>query len=66
MICGANSTTDSALASASSHGSVLRAFNEPDLSGEANMTVEQALDLWPRSPFDNGRTAQPPLVREPS
>lgn len=23
-------------------------FNEPDLSEEANMTVEQALSLWPQ------------------
>lgn len=29
-------------------GSTLLGFNEPDLAGQANMSVEQALDLWPQ------------------
>ncbi|SDL27655.1 sigma-70 family RNA polymerase sigma factor [Nonomuraea jiangxiensis] len=48
MIWGAGSVTDANLARARSAGPYLLAFNEPDLPQQANMTVEQALDLWPR------------------
>ncbi|GAA2333542.1 hypothetical protein GCM10010170_012820 [Dactylosporangium salmoneum] len=48
MIWGAASVTDASLAKAKSEGTVLLGFNEPDLAGQANMTVEQALSLWPR------------------
>jgi putative glycosyl hydrolase len=48
MIWGADSVTPEALAEAQSNGSTLLAFNEPDMAGQANLSVEQALDLWPR------------------
>lgn len=48
MIWGPGSVTPEALAEAQSNGSTLLAFNEPDMAGQANMTVEQALELWPR------------------
>ena len=37
-----------ALATATSAGGTLLGFNEPDLGGQANMTVEQAVALWPQ------------------
>jgi hypothetical protein len=48
MIWGARSVTDGNLAQAKRDGSVLLGFNEPDLREQANMSVEQALDFWPR------------------
>lgn len=48
MMWGAGSVTDSALASAKQHGPWLLGFNEPDLAEQADMSVEEALDLWPR------------------
>ncbi|WP_329181680.1 glycoside hydrolase family protein [Streptomyces sp. NBC_01477] len=48
MIWGAGSVTDANLAQAAQHGTELLGFNEPDLGGQANMSVQQALDLWPR------------------
>ena len=48
MIWGAGSVTDATLAKAKSEGTVLLGFNEPDLKEQSNMTVEQALSLWPK------------------
>ncbi|MEW1762499.1 glycosyl hydrolase [Streptomyces cyaneofuscatus] len=48
MIWGPDSVNDAELASATREGGNLLAFNEPDHPGQADMTVEQALDLWPR------------------
>jgi hypothetical protein len=48
MMWGAGSVTDEGLASAKRHGPWLLGFNEPDLGEQADMSVEQALDLWPR------------------
>jgi RNA polymerase sigma factor (sigma-70 family) len=48
QIWGAADVTAATLAQAKSEGSVLLGFNEPDLSSQANMTVAQALDLWPQ------------------
>jgi hypothetical protein len=48
MIWGPGSVTSSTLARAKSSGRTLLGFNEPDFSSQANMTVEQALDLWPQ------------------
>ncbi|MER6706568.1 glycosyl hydrolase [Streptomyces fumanus] len=48
MIWGPGSVTDEQLASAKREGTTLLGFNEPDLASQANMTPEQALDLWPR------------------
>ncbi|GAA0907978.1 glycoside hydrolase family protein [Streptomyces thermoalcalitolerans] len=48
MIWGPGSVTDAELDRARRSGTSLLGFNEPDLPGQANMSVEQALDLWPR------------------
>ena len=48
MIWGASDVTAATLDQVKSEGDVLLCFNEPDQSGQANMTVAQALDLWPQ------------------
>ncbi|MDX3322940.1 glycosyl hydrolase [Streptomyces sp. ME03-5684b] len=48
MIWGADAVTDTALGQAAKEGKALLGFNEPDLPAQANLTPEQALDLWPR------------------
>jgi RNA polymerase sigma factor (sigma-70 family) len=48
MIWGASDVTSAVLGQVKSEGNVLLGFNEPDQSGQANMTVAQALDLWPQ------------------
>ncbi|RCG20453.1 hypothetical protein DQ392_10170 [Streptomyces reniochalinae] len=47
-IWGAGSVTDAELDKAKKEGKNLLTFNEPDLPQQADMTPEQALDLWPR------------------
>lgn len=48
MIWGADHVTPQALAEAKTAGPYLLGFNEPDFDSQADMSVEQALDLWPR------------------
>ncbi|MER5789853.1 sigma-70 family RNA polymerase sigma factor [Streptomyces sp. NPDC001980] len=48
MIWGAASVTDAALAQARAEGPYLLGFNEPDMAQQSNMTVDQALGLWPK------------------
>jgi hypothetical protein len=48
MIWGPDSVNADQLNRATSSGSVLLGFNEPDFGSQSNMTVEQALDLWPQ------------------
>ena len=48
MIWGASDVTAATLDQVKSEGNVLLCFNEPDLSSQANMSVTQALDLWPQ------------------
>ena len=48
MIRAAVDATPANLAAAKAAGPYLLNFNEPDLSSQANMTVEQVLDLWPQ------------------
>ncbi|MFJ4685200.1 glycosyl hydrolase [Streptomyces sp. NPDC091377] len=48
MIWGPGSVTDAELGAAAKEGTTLLGFNEPDHGGQANMSPEQALDLWPR------------------
>jgi len=61
MIWGAGSVTDNSLAQAKAAGRYLLGFNEPDLSSQANMSVTQALDLWPKLAA-TGRTLGSPAV----
>jgi len=48
MIWGSADVTAATLDQVKSEGDVLLGFNEPDQSAQANMTVAQALDLWPQ------------------
>ncbi|MER6672743.1 glycosyl hydrolase [Streptomyces sp. NPDC000983] len=48
MIWGPGSVTDAELGMAANEGTALLGFNEPDRADQANLTPEQALDLWPR------------------
>lgn len=48
MIWGKDNVTDATLAQAKKEGDVLLGFNEPDMEGQADMTVETALELWPK------------------
>jgi hypothetical protein len=48
MIWGPGSVNAGNLAKAKTSGKVLLGFNEPDFPNQANMTVEQALELWPQ------------------
>ncbi|WP_461015163.1 glycosyl hydrolase [Streptomyces daliensis] len=47
-IWGRGSVNDAELNKAKQSGKNLLAFNEPDLPQQANMTPEEALDLWPQ------------------
>jgi hypothetical protein len=47
-IWGPKQVTDEHLRQAKAQGECLLGFNEPDLPHQADMTVDQALDLWPR------------------
>jgi hypothetical protein len=62
MIWGAANVTDATLAKAKSEGTVLLGFNEPDLKEQANMTVEQALSLWPRLEATGMRLGSPAVA----
>jgi hypothetical protein len=48
MIWGAGSVNPDQLNQAKSLGSTLLGFNEPDMSGQADMSISQALSLWPQ------------------
>jgi hypothetical protein len=48
MMWGADSVKKAALDEAKRQGKVLLGFNEPDRDDQADMTVEEALDLWPQ------------------
>ncbi|WP_329473075.1 glycosyl hydrolase [Streptomyces sp. NBC_01723] len=47
-IWGPGSVTEAELGNAAREGKNLLGFNEPDSPTQANMTPEQALDLWPQ------------------
>jgi RNA polymerase sigma factor (sigma-70 family) len=61
MIWGAADVTAANLTEVSKEGSVLLGFNEPDNGGQANMSVTQALDLWPQL-MATGMTLGSPAV----
>jgi Glycosyl hydrolase catalytic core len=48
MIWGAGSITAATLRQVRREGHYLLGFNEPDNAGQSNMTVSQALHLWPK------------------
>jgi Glycosyl hydrolase catalytic core len=48
LIWGAANVNASTLSQVRGEGPDLLGFNEPDMSGQANMTTAQALSLWPQ------------------
>ena len=61
MIWGAANVTSATLSQVSQEGRILLGFNEPDLASQSNMTVAQALDLWPKL-MATGMTLGSPAV----
>jgi RNA polymerase sigma factor (sigma-70 family) len=61
MIWGAADVTSATLSQVKQEGSVLLGFNEPDLSSQSNMSVAQALALWPQL-MATGMTLGSPAV----
>lgn len=62
MIWGRDHVTDATLAQARAEGSVLLGFNEPDLGEQSAMSVEEALDLWPRLEATGMRLGSPAVA----
>lgn len=48
MVWGEKSVTSADLALAKTNGPYLLGFNEPDMPGQADLSVDRALELWPR------------------
>ena len=59
MIWDKSRVTTAALAMAKKSGRTLLAFNEPDASNQANMTVAEALALWPQLQATGMRLGSP-------
>jgi RNA polymerase sigma factor (sigma-70 family) len=62
MMWGAPSVTSANLAAARQQGTELLGFNEPDMASQADMTVTQALDLWPRLAATGMRLGSPAVA----
>lgn len=62
MIWGSTSVTTANLAQVKTEGSVLLGFNEPDNSGQSNMTPQQALALWPQLVATGMRLGSPAVA----
>ncbi|MGH3244867.1 MAG: sigma-70 family RNA polymerase sigma factor, partial [Trebonia sp.] len=61
MIWGAANVTTATISQVSKEGHVLLGFNEPDLGSQSNMSVSQALSLWPKL-MATGMTLGSPAV----
>jgi hypothetical protein len=62
MIWGKANVTDATLAQAKKEGDELLGFNEPDMAGQANMSVEDALAAWPRLQATGMRLGSPAVA----
>jgi RNA polymerase sigma factor (sigma-70 family) len=62
MVWGKANVTDATLAQAKSEGKVLLGFNEPDMGGQANMSVEDALAAWPKLEATGMRLGSPAVA----
>lgn len=62
MIWGTGSVTTANLNRAKASGKVLLGFNEPDFASQANMSVEQALTLWPQLEATGLRLGSPAVA----
>jgi hypothetical protein len=62
MIWGAASVTSATLSRVAHEGRYLLGFNEPDLHSQSNMTVGQALGLWPQLMATGMRLGSPAVA----
>jgi len=62
MIWGKASVTEATIKQAKSEGKVLLGFNEPDMAGQANMSVEDALAAWPKLEASGMRLGSPAVA----
>ncbi|MBU2666514.1 sigma-70 family RNA polymerase sigma factor [Actinoplanes bogorensis] len=62
MIWGKANVTDSTLAEAKKEGKILLGFNEPDMDGQAKMSVEDALADWPKLQSTGMRLGSPAVA----
>jgi len=62
MVRTAANVTPFALSQAEQSGPALLTFNEPDLNTEADMTVAQALSVWPKLMATNMQLASPAVA----
>jgi putative glycosyl hydrolase len=63
MIWGAGSVTAGNLAAAKADGRALLGFNEPDLAEQSNLSVDQALSLWPQLQDTGLRLGSPAVAQ---
>jgi hypothetical protein len=66
MIWGAKDATDANFARVKNHGDTLLGFNEPDHPGQSNMTVDAALQIWPKLMATGMRLGSPAAAQDPS
>jgi hypothetical protein len=64
MIWGAGSVTPANLREVSREGQYLLGFNEPDNPGQSNMSVAQALSLWPKLMATKMRLGSPAVATD--
>jgi hypothetical protein len=62
MIWGAANADAATIARAKAAGGPLLGFNEPDLAGQAQLSVEQALSLWPALQTTGQRLGAPAVA----
>jgi RNA polymerase sigma factor (sigma-70 family) len=62
MIWGSGSVTSANLSEAEKHGHTLLGFNEPDMASQSNMTVPDALRLWPQLMATGMRLGSPAVA----
>jgi RNA polymerase sigma factor (sigma-70 family) len=62
MIWGRQNVTAATLAQAKREGRVLLGFNEPDMAGQADMSVEDALAAWPQLEGTGMRLGSPAVA----
>ena len=62
MVWGKQNVTDATLAQVKREGDELLGFNEPDMGGQANMSVEDALAAWPKLQATGMRLGSPSVA----
>jgi hypothetical protein len=62
MIWGPGSVNAATLSQAKQEGNILLGFNEPDMTSQSNMTVSQALSLWPQLMATGMRLGSPAVA----